>query len=404
MKRQRTFGKQKYGKFNQRSKFNHSKKSSGFRKKPSRTKKLDISSFINKTAVDRVPEKAFVPENSFRDFELNFALLKSIESRGYTQPTPIQDKIIPSIVQGKDVVGLANTGTGKTAAFLIPLVEKVLQNSKEQVLIITPTRELATQIEKELQGITRKMRIFSVLCVGGEYIGSQIRKLRHNNNFIIGTPGRLIDLAKRGSLKLKKVRTIVLDEADRMLDMGFINDIQLIMSYVSEERQTLCFSATMSKKIDLLIGDFLKNPKTISVKTTETPKNIEQDVIRASNLNKVDVLHNLLKNNEFKKVLVFGRTKRGVENLSRILTKRGMKVDSIHGDKSQRQRNQALMNFKNNRVQTLVATDVAARGLHVNDITHVINYEIPGSYDDYVHRIGRTGRGTQLGKALTFID
>ncbi len=345
-----------------------------------------------------------MPKHSFADFHLNSALSSSIEQNGYIQPTPIQDKIIPSVFQGKDVVGLANTGTGKTAAFLIPLIEKVLKNPHEQILIVTPTRELALQIEQELQSITKHICVHSITCVGGEYIRMQIRKLRNKNNFIIGTPGRLIDLAKRGNLVLKEVHTVVLDEADRMLDMGFINDIRLLIDYVPKERQTLCFSATMSKKIEAFISDFLKDPSTISVKTTEIPKNIEQDIVRIRNLNKVDVLHDLLQDDEFKKVLVFGRTKRGVENLSRTLMQRGIKVESIHSDKTQMQRKRALSNFKQNLVQALVATDVAARGLHIDDITHVINYEIPETYDDYIHRIGRTGRGTKLGKALTFVN
>ncbi|MCP6726445.1 MAG: DEAD/DEAH box helicase [Patescibacteria group bacterium] len=366
--------------------------------------KLDISSLINKAAEATAPDKIFIPENSFADFNLNFKLFKSIENNGYIHPTPIQDKIISLVLEGKDVIGLANTGTGKTAAFLIPIIEKILKNPKEQVLIVTPTRELALQIEQELYGLAKNMRIFSATCIGGEYIGIQLRKLRRPNHFIIGTPGRLIDLVKRGNLRLDGVHTVVLDEADRMLDMGFINDIKLIMASVPEKRQTLCFSATMSKKIELLTSDFLKNPRTVSVKITETPNTIEQDIIKVRSSNKMDVLYNLLKKNEFKKVLVFGRTKRGVENLSRALTKRGMKVESIHSDKSQTQRKRALENFKTNRVQTLVATDVAARGIHINDVTHVINYEVPETYDDYVHRIGRTGRGTQRGKALTFVD
>ena len=200
------------------------------------------------------------------------------------------------------------------------------------------------------------------------------------------------------------MHTVVLDEADRMLDMGFINDIRFLMARVPTERQTLCFSATMSEKIEELIEDFLKDPSTISVKTAETPENIEQDVIRIRGSSRVDVLYDLLQNNEFKKVLVFGRTKRGVENLSRTLMRRGVKVESIHSDKTHAQRKRALSNFKKNHVQTLVATDVAARGLHIADITHVINYEVPETYDDYVHRIGRTGRGTKRGKALTFVN
>ncbi len=403
MNNQRRPARRAYGKFTRNTKFSHSRRSGRFGGGP-RSQKLDISSFINKTVASYVSEKVFVPEHSFADFELNSTLLHSIEQNGYLQPTPIQDKIISSILQGKDMVGLANTGTGKTAAFLIPLVEKVLQNLHEQILIVAPTRELALQIGQELQDIIKQMRIYSITCIGGERIGMQIRKLRYKSNFIIGTPGRLIDLVKRGNLLLNGVHAVVLDEADRMLDMGFVDDIRFLMNHVPKERQTLCFSATMSRKIEVLIKDFLKNSNTISVKTAEIPKNIEQDVIRVRDSNKVDALHDLLQNNEFKKVLVFGRTKRGVENLSRTLTQRGVKVESIHGDKTQAQRKRALSNFKNNRVQALVATDVAARGLHIDDVTHVINYEIPETYEDYINRIGRTGRGTQRGKALTFIN
>ena len=370
----------------------------------SKGEKLDISSFINKAAANSAPEKVFVAEHKFTDFKLNSRLLRTIGENKYTAPTPIQDKIIPAILNGEDVIGLANTGTGKTAAFLIPLIEKVIHNPQEEVLIVTPTRELALQIEQELQGLTRGMRIFSVTCIGGEYIGIQLRKLKRKSNFIIGTPGRLIDLVNRKSLKLDGVHTVVLDEADRMLDMGFINDIKLLMAGVPEKRQTLCFSATMSKRIEGLTNDFLKHPSMISVKTTETPQNIEQNIVHVRSSNKVDMLYDLLKKSEFKKVLIFGRTKRGVENLSRTLTRRGLKVESIHSDKSQVQRKKALLNFKTNRVQALVATDVAARGLHISDVTHVINYEVPETYDDYIHRIGRTGRGTQKGKALTFVD
>lgn len=410
MYNQRTSVRRTRGKYTQHARFSHSKQSGRFRSGPSRfaarkkSSKLDISFFIKKAAVPSIVREVFVPEHSFADFELNSQLLHSIKQSGYLQPTPIQDKIILSVLGGKDVVGLANTGTGKTAAFLIPFIQKVLQNSQEQILIVTPTRELAIQIEEELQGITKNMHIYSTTCVGGEPIWIQVRKLRHRNNFIIGTPGRLLDLVKRGTLVLHGVHTVILDEADRMLDMGFINDIRLLIGYLPKERQTLCFSATMSKKIEALTSDFLKNPSIISVKTTEIPENIEQDIVRIRDLNKVDVLCDLLQNNEFKKVLVFGRTKRGIENLSRTLIRRGVKVESIHSNKTQAQRRRALLSFKNNRVQALVATDVAARGLHIENVTHVINYEIPETYDDYIHRIGRTGRGTQQGQALTFVD
>ena len=399
-----------------RTRFSHSKRGSapsrfgGRKNRPAmgrgrpKNPKLDIASFINKAVTSPTTEGIFVPEHSFADFNLLLELQNSIAARGYVQPTPIQDKIIPSILQGKDVVGLANTGTGKTAAFLIPTVDRVLRNEDEQILIVAPTRELALQIEQELQSITKRMRVYSAICVGGEYIGRQIIKLQHRRNFVIGTPGRLLDLLDRGDLVLGDTHTVILDEADRMLDMGFIKDIRRLMDYVPQDRQTLCFSATMSKTIESLINDFLKNPRTISVKTTDAPTNIEQDIVRVRDLNKIDVLYDLLLNTEFRKVLVFGRTKRGVEKLARTITKRGIKTESIHSDKSLSQRKRALLNFKENRVRVLIATDVAARGLHINNVTHVINYDIPETYDDYIHRIGRTGRVDQRGKALTFVD
>ena len=392
-----------------RTRFSRQKRGGGFSRfnsKGGRPKnpKLDISSFINKTVSSPTPEKVFVPEHSFADFNLNSELLLAIEKIGYTQPTPIQDNIISSILNGKDVVGLANTGTGKTAAFLIPIVDRVLQNTDEQILIVTPTRELALQIEQELQGLTKRMRVYSTVCVGGEYIGRQIAKLQNRRNLVIGTPGRLLDLLERGDLLLGDTHTVVLDEADRMLDMGFIKDIRLLINHTPEERQTLFFSATMSKTIEALINDFLKNPVKISVRVVDTPKNIEQDIVRVRDLNKIDVLYNLLQNSEFKKVLVFGRTKRGVEKLARTMTKRGIQAESIHSDKSLSQRKRALLNFKENRVRVLMATDVAARGLHIDKVTHVINYDVPETYDDYIHRIGRTGRIDQHGKALTFVD
>jgi superfamily II DNA/RNA helicase len=366
--------------------------------------RLDISAFINKTRTSRHKNTAEDIKHTFQDFELDSRLLSLITAQGYITPTPIQDKVIPVVMEEKDVVGLANTGTGKTAAFLIPLIQKALLNPKEQVLIMTPTRELAPQIGKELEKITKQMGVYFTTCVGGEYIGMQIKKLKKQNHFIIGTPGRLIDLVKRRALALNTITTVVLDEADRMLDMGFINDIRFLMSQTPKERQTLCFSATMSPKIKTLVQDFLQQPRIISVTNTQTPDNIEQDVIRVGRHDKIDVLFNLLKQEEFDKVLIFGRTKKGVEELSRMLSRKGIKTESIHSDKTHAQRKRALLDFKNNKVQTLIATDVAARGLHIEDVSHVINYEVPQTYDDYIHRIGRTGRGDKQGKALTFIN
>ena len=368
-----------------------------------KSERIDISRFINKVTV---AEKAviFHPVNTFQNFAIDERLKSTISSKGYILPTPIQDKSIPVVLSGNDVVGIANTGTGKTAAFLIPLIHKILQNRKEQVMIIVPTRELAIQIDTELKEFAQGMKIFSVCCVGGAPIGKQIRDLRYEYNFVIGTPGRLKDLIDRKMMNLSEFNTIVLDEADRMLDMGFVNDMRAIMTAMPKTRQTLFFSATLSSEVEKLIGEFLRNPVHISVKTQDTAKNVDQDIIRVKNADdKIETLHNLLNQKELTKVLIFGRTKHGVEKLSQTLTQRGFKAESIHGDKNQSRRQQALRLFKDNRVQILVATDVAARGLDIADVSHVINYDIPATHDDYVHRIGRTGRAGKTGIALTFI-
>ncbi len=388
----------------------------GFRRGPSRPsfggrggKKGNVGQFIHPSkfihkAVITEETPNFMPEHRFEDFAILDELKRAVVTKGYTTPTPIQDRAIPHVLKGQDVVGIANTGTGKTAAFLLPLIDKVRRNPKEQVLIIVPTRELAIQIESELKGLTRGMKIFSVVCVGGANIGPQMSALRYKNSFVIGTPGRLKDLVERGKIRLADYRTLVLDEADRMLDMGFINDMRLVMRAMPKDRQTLFFSATMSPEIEGLINEFLREPVRIRVTTGETAKNVEQDVVKVGKSDKLDVLHDLLNQKEFSKVLVFGRTKHGVEKLAKLLTQRGFKAESIHGNKSHSQRQRSLATFKENKAQILVATDVAARGLDIDSISHVINYDLPMTYDDYVHRIGRTGRGEKKGKALTFIE
>lgn len=368
-----------------------------------RGENIDPVRFINK-AVMAERDDYFIPKHKFQDFKVDRRLIQAVAIKGYKMPTPIQDRVIPHVINGSDLVGIASTGTGKTAAFLIPLINKIILNSREQLLIVTPTRELAIQIDQEFKFFTRAIRMFSVCCVGGIGIGRQISELRYNYNVIIGTPGRLKDLIARRIINLSGFNTIVLDEADRMLDMGFIDDTRFIMNGLPKERQVLFFSATISHEIEKIIKEFLQNPVRISVKTRETAENVEQNVIRIEQGNtKLNVLNNLLSREEFNKVLIFGRTKYGVEKLSRILSKKGFKADSIHGNKSHSQRQKALGLFKQNRIQILVATDVAARGLDIADVSHVINYDMPATYTDYIHRIGRTGRWNKRGMALTFI-
>ncbi|EKE15581.1 MAG: DEAD/DEAH box helicase-like protein [uncultured bacterium] len=366
--------------------------------------KIDIRRFINRAEPTK-PEEVFVPENSFATLAIHEKLKQSIANRKFTHPTPIQDKAIPTILAGHDVIGLANTGTGKTAAFLIPLIHKILLNPSEKVLIVVPTRELAIQIQDEFFALAQRMYIFSVVVVGGASIHRQIMELGRRHNMVIGTPGRLKDLIERKRLDLSKFNNVVLDEADRMLDMGFINDVKLLLSLMTEKRQTMLFSATFSTEIENLVNKFLTNPQKISIVTRETSKQVDQDIVRVTGgKDKIDVLHELLKQTHFEKVLVFTRTKNGADILSKKLYQRGLKADSIHGDKPHNKRQQALKQFKENMIDILVATDVAARGLDIPNVSHVINFDIPATYSDYVHRIGRTGRADKKGVALTFVN
>ena len=376
------------------------------RPRGSRKTTPSIHEYITRASVKSHTEKieSPAPEVHFDALNLPPQLQQAITARGYTTLTPIQAAGIPAIRDGKDVIGIANTGTGKTAAFLVPLVEQILKDRTYRALIITPTRELALQIRDELRKLTGNMPVWSSFCIGKSSMYTQMQELRRNPHVVIGTPGRLKDLIERRALKLETFHMIVLDEADQMLDMGFIHDVKHIISFLPPQRQSLFFSATLSPAINTLIQSFVKNPITISVKKQETVTNIKQEVIHVEPTLKRAKLAELLQKEEYKKVMVFGRTKMGVENLSRALYQQGFKVAAIHGDRAQYQRQQAIRMFKEDVVQILVATDVAARGIDINDVTHVINYEIPDTYEDYIHRIGRTGRANKLGVAITFAD
>ncbi len=359
--------------------------------------------FINK-AVDVVETAPEPIQHRFSDFSLDNRIVERINSRGYITPTPIQDKAIPLVMGGQDVIGIAETGTGKTAAFLLPLMHKFLKDHNQKALIIVPTRELAVQIEEELRSFSQGMNLYSALCIGGSGFGAQLQALRRNPQFIIGTPGRLLDHLRQRSLRLFNVNNLVLDEADRMVEMGFIDDVRQLIRELPQKRQSLFFSATITPEVGRLFGDFAQNPQTVSVKKRETSANVDQDVIRyTDNFHKMTLLHNLLVQDDFTKTLIFGRTKHGVEKLTKTLVERGFAAASIHGNKTQAQRQRALNDFKQNKVQILVATDVAARGLDIPNVSHVINFDAPEHYADYVHRIGRTGRADKKGKALTFV-
>lgn len=361
--------------------------------------------FVNKQLATKTDEPAYEPTHLFTDFGLHRTIEANLATVGYTAPSPIQDKTIPLAMAGKDVIGLANTGTGKTAAFLLPILHRLAATrSINSVLIMAPTRELAQQIDTEFKKFSVNMKLYSAVCVGGVNISGQIRQLKRGPHIIIGTPGRLKDLLNRGMIRTDAMDTLVLDEADRMLDMGFVHDIREIVSHIPDDRQTLCFSATMSDGVKAIVHDFMRNPESVSVKVSETNDHIYQDVVAFSDdEHRKELLVEMLQTSEFEKVIVFGETKFGVQRLSDKLEKHGIRSQAIHGNKSQGQRTRALKAFKTDEANVLVATDVAARGLDIPNVSHVINYDTPQSYDDYVHRIGRTGRGGKHGTALTFV-
>lgn len=362
------------------------------------------SHYISKPAPSLSEDPADVVTHQFSDFQIHEQIKKNVSDRGYTSPTSIQDQVIPHVLDGKDVVGIANTGTGKTAAFLLPLINKIAFDKTQKALIIAPTRELAMQIDSEFRFFSKFLGIYSLLCIGGANIHQQVNMLRRNPNIVIGTPGRIKDLYNKRFLHLNQFQTIVLDEVDRMLDIGFIHDIKYLISFLPKERQSLFFSATLSSQINSIIQTFVSSPVTISVKKRETAQNIEQDIVRVRNKEeKITKLVEVLHMDECKKVIVFGKTKWNVERLAKTLQEYGFSAASIHGNKTQNQRIKTLSHFKQNLIKILVATDVAARGLDIDDVTHVINFDEPSTYTDYVHRIGRTGRANKQGKALTFV-
>lgn len=366
-------------------------------------KKYDPSLFM-KTVEEQSAAPVYTPTHMFADFSIDDRIKKNIATRGYKAPTPIQDQAIPLLLQGKDLIGTANTGTGKTAAFLIPLLHNVLTYKTGRVLIIAPTRELADQIRNELAIFKEGTSVSSTLCIGGANINNQISALRRNPLFVIGTPGRLIDLEQQRELDFKSFTSIVLDEVDTMLDMGFLRDMSYIIDRLPKERHSLFFSATIPAAVKDIMNRFLRNPVLVSVKTRQTAENVNQDIVKVGSESKIEILHTLLIKPEFKKVIIFVRTKRMADKLSRELRDRGFVLATIHGDKSQMQRKKALDSFKNNQVHLLLATDVVARGIDIDDVSHVINYDLPQSYEDYIHRIGRTGRADKVGQALTFVD
>ena len=341
----------------------------------------------------------------FQDLGISQATLKAVLKMGFEEATPIQAETIPLSLENKDLIGQAQTGTGKTAAFGIPLVEKVdTKMDAIQGIIIAPTRELAIQVSEELYKIGAGKRVRVLPIYGGQDISRQIRSLKKAPHIIVGTPGRVLDHINRKTMRLDTVNTVILDEADEMLNMGFIEDIESILASTPEERQTLLFSATMPGPIQRMAEKFMKDPQIVRVKTKEmTVPLIDQYYLEVQERNKFDVLTRLLDIQSPELAIVFGRTKRRVDELSEALTLRGYTAEGIHGDLSQAKRLSVLRKFKEGTIDVLVATDVAARGLDISGVTHVYNFDIPQDPESYVHRIGRTGRAGKAGVAMTFI-
>jgi ATP-dependent RNA helicase RhlE len=373
-----------------------------FNQRGPRKENIHPSKFIKKATL--VEQEEYKATHKFADFKIAPLLHKNLLKKRFSAPSPIQDQSIPVGLKDQDVIGIANTGTGKTIAFAIPVIHKLLTNPDSRVLIMAPTRELAQQILDEVKTLVQGGGIYWAMLIGGASMNPQLRDLARNPRIVVGTPGRIKDHLQKKKLNLSNFNMVVLDEVDRMLDMGFAKDMEAILSKVNKNRQSFFFSATMNDKIKVLINKFSNSPVTVSVKTSVTSDNVEQNIVKyASPEEKMKKLQEILNKNKEDKILIFDDTKRNCNKLFKELNKRRFKVDVIHGNKSQNQRQRALNNFKKGKTRILVATDVAARGIDVENISYVVNYSTPQTYDDYTHRIGRAGRAGKIGHALTFI-
>lgn len=373
-------------------------------KKAVKKSTIPVNQLVQKAEI--IELAPYKPSTSFQAMNLDAGLLNNILAMGFKLPTEIQDKSFEKLKKGSNLIGIAATGTGKTGAFLIPILDNLIQKKPFQTLVIAPTRELALQIQDEFKKLTKDMPLKSACFIGGVNMDKDIRSLKTKNDIIIGTPGRLIDLAQRKLLSLERFEVLILDEFDKMLDMGFVHDIKQIVGAMKQRRQTLLFSATKDKKQEAIINSIVPNPFIVAVNSGEKSSlNVEQDIIRVKEGdNKFTILLELLKKKEMEKVILFTETKHLANKLGKNLNLNGIKSDQIHGNKSQNYRVAALEKFKNGSIQVLVATDVAARGIDINNVTHVINYQIPKDYDTYIHRVGRTGRAGKSGMAYTFVD
>lgn len=375
-------------------------------KKKKQGPELDTALF-QKRAVSAKEANVYAPSRKISELPIDKTLRDNLIKKGYEFPTEIQDKSLDAMLDRRDVMGIAQTGTGKTGAFLIPLIDGLLDLKPDfQVLVIVPTRELAVQVEQEFKSITKGLNLYCACFIGGTNLNKDLSTLRRPSHIVIGTPGRLMDLARQKALNFGKFDTLVLDEFDRLLDMGFSKDIQRIVQSMHHREHTVLFSATEEKSQRKLIDELLDDPEEVRVSNGQvTSDTIEQEIVRVEEgQSKLDVLVNMLQKPGFQKVLIFVETKRGVSGLYKKLIQHGVKADQIHGDKSQNARLAALNSFKTGKIQVLLATDVAARGLDITEVTHVINYQPPRTMDAYIHRIGRTGRAGKSGIAYTFVN
>jgi len=345
-------------------------------------------------------------DNGFGDMNLSHHVMKDLEHQGLSTPMPIQSQAIPVLMGGRDLIGQARTGTGKTLAFAIPIVERVdLEGRHVQALVVTPTRELAQQVAGEIHKISYNKRVTVEAFYGGTSISNQAKALQRGVHVVVGTPGRLLDLMERRLLRLDRVSTLVLDEADRMLDMGFIDDIRRIISHLPADRQTMLFAATMPDEIRVLAREIMLDPQEITVSCdTLTVDEVDQYYYEVPKTEKFDAFMEVMRSEKPDSAIIFCNTKRWADTLGKLMNRRGLRVEVLHGDMSQNQRDRAMENFRGKKIRYLIATDVAARGLDIDDVSHIFNYDIPRERENYVHRIGRTARAGKSGKAISFIS
>ena len=381
---------------------------SPYKKKTNRRKQIsdiDINDLIKEASIAK--KVKYSSSTTFNEMPLNKQLKANLKNKGIEQPTQIQEESIPSLLEGRNLIGIANTGTGKTAAFLIPIIQQMVGDKvNQQALIIVPTRELALQVEQEFKDLSKGLGLSASCFIGGTSVNKDIARLRNKQQLIIGTPGRLLDLQNQRILKLSNASILIIDEFDKLFDMGFIGDVKKLTQAMTNRKQTMLFSATLDQKQEALIKSMIESPIRVLVSSGKsTTDHIQQDIIRVKEgEDKFQLLQNLIKKDGFQKILVFAETKRLVDKIAKKLNQGGVLSDRIHGNKSQNYRNLALNKFKLGDIKVLVATDVAARGIDVSDVSHVINYQLPSSLDSYIHRIGRTGRAGKSGQAYTFVE